>query len=403
MYNYHHVSQLNEWRNIVMIYISHPKLENRNGKIRYYVEVKGLEINKLWYEMPDYVEPYINIKDSSPFLVALLPQIALRGESIVVEGLIQSTLYYNITNKLFPLWNKYSSIFKPVALDIHSLLENSHRVSREGHIGTGVSCGVDSFDTIKTTLEYPKENRIDTLTFFNTGSHRSTGGLGYEESKKLFKDRMERSRNCAQELGLNFLWVDSNVGDFLNTKYIQVHQFCNFSAVLACGSYFSKYYYSSGYPLDCFNIKHIDKDTAYYETYLCGLLSTENIDFVISGECKSRSDKVLNISDMPIAQKYLNVCFMNNDNCGFCEKCIRTQMELYAIGKLDSFSNVFDLSLFNKNRNKFLRFACGLKHTDVYRDILNIMEEQNIPIPLSCKIYGNLKTTVRKLKKLTRR
>lgn len=65
-----------------MIYISHPKLENRNGKIRYYVEVKGLEINKLWYEMPDYVEPYINIKDSSPFLVALLPQIALRGESI---------------------------------------------------------------------------------------------------------------------------------------------------------------------------------------------------------------------------------------------------------------------------------------------------------------------------------
>lgn len=387
-----------------MVHISKPKIEHNDGTIKFYVDVIGLEQEKLWYEMPDYLESYLDINDSSAFLVALLPQICFSGEKgIIIEGSISSTLYTNIIDRLFPLWRKYSSIFEPIAIQYGFLVEGKTNTESQAHNGTGISCGVDSLDTIKTTMGYSTANMIDTLTFFNTGSHRSTGGLSPIESRKLFYERMERSKQCAKDLNLNFIWVDSNIGDFLKTKYVQVHQFCNFSAVLACGSYFKKYYYASGYPMDMFSVTHIDRDTAYYETYLSSLLSTENIQFLLSGECKTRIDKVKNIADMPIAQKYLNVCFMEDKNCGTCEKCVRTQMELYAIGKLDSFSGVFDINLFNKNKNKFLRFVCEMKYMDVYRDILNTMKEQNITIPLISKIYGNFKSTARKLKKLVKR
>ncbi|MGN0419391.1 MAG: hypothetical protein ACI4E4_02945 [Acetatifactor sp.] len=383
-----------------MVRISKPKIEHSDGTIRFYVDVFGLEQSKLWYEMPDYMEPYLDLNDSTAFLVALLPQLCIAGEGIVIDGSISSVLYYNIIHKLYPLWRKYSSIFNPIEIQCNTFLESTTKTDLHAHYGTGISCGVDSLDAIKTTMEYPSANRIDTLTFFNTGSHRSTGGLSPAESRKLFYERMERSKQCAKDFNLNFLWVDSNVGEFIKTKYVQVHQFCNFSAVLACGSYFEKYYYASGYPIDMFSITHIDRDTAYYETYLCSLLSTEKVRFLISGECKARIDKVKNIADMPIAQKYLNVCFMEDKNCGTCEKCVRTQMELYAIGKLDSFSNVFDIEKFYKNiRKHYKRVYCS-QYSSVYMDIINEMRNNGISVPFFYKLYGSTVNVIRRIKRI---
>lgn len=319
---------------------------------------------------------------------------------VKIEGGISSVLYSNINNKLYPLWSKYSSAFKPIKIQCDALLYEKANTELQSHNGTGISCGVDSLDAIKTTIEYPKSSRIDTLTFFNAGSHRSTGGLSPTESRKLFYKRMERSKQCANDLDLDFLWVDSNVGEFLKTKYVQVHQFCNFSAVLACGSYFKKYYYASGYPLDMFSVTHIDRDTAYYETYLSSMLSTENVHFSISGECKSRIDKVKNITDMPIAQKYLNVCFMEDKNCGTCEKCVRTQMELYAIGSLYHFSDVFDLKEFHQNLKTYYKRVYGSQYSSVYKDIIKEMKKNRISVPFLYKLYGSAMNNMRRLKRL---
>lgn len=60
-----------------MVHISKPQIEHNNGTIRLYVNITGLEQSQLWYEMPDYLEPYLNLNDSSAFLVALLPQLCI--------------------------------------------------------------------------------------------------------------------------------------------------------------------------------------------------------------------------------------------------------------------------------------------------------------------------------------
>jgi hypothetical protein len=57
-------------------------------------------------------------------------------------------------------------------------------IESEHGVGTGISCGVDSFFTIKNNINLEMEKyNITHLTFFNVGSSGSYGG---EESRKFF-------------------------------------------------------------------------------------------------------------------------------------------------------------------------------------------------------------------------
>jgi len=51
-----------------------------------------------------------------------------------------------------------------------------------------------------------------------------------------------------------------------------------------------------------------------------------------------RLDKVIAIAESPLVHKSLRVCWEQRDeaeNCGVCEKCVRTQLEFYIAGALD--------------------------------------------------------------------
>ena len=124
---------------------------------------------------------------------------------------------------------------------------------------------------------------------------------------------------------------------------------------MALGGYFSSYHYASGYDLSAFDVSKCDQDTVYIESLLASLLSTRALRFYIVGMEKSRMDKVRGIADWPVAQAHLNVCFKEGQNCGVCEKCRRTQLELYALGKLDQFSAVFDVPAFYQNLQQQIR------------------------------------------------
>ena len=76
------------------------------------------------------------------------------------------------------------------------------------------------------------------------------------------------------------------------------------------------------------------------------LLSSQNLHVVHAHTEVSRREKVAQIADWPIAQENLAVCFNKqgeNRNCGRCEKCVRTMLDLCIAGKLESIKS-FDLS-----------------------------------------------------------
>jgi hypothetical protein len=67
--------------------------------------------------------------------------------------------------------------------------------------------------------------------------------------------------------------------------------------------------------------------------------STEGTVFVHDGTEATRLDKVISqIAGSPLALEHLRVCFANEKgayNCGRCDKCLRTMINLYVAGVLE--------------------------------------------------------------------
>lgn len=80
---------------------------------------------------------------------------------------------------------------------------------------------------------------------------------------------------------------------------------------------------------------------------LVPLYSSKNLQIVVPNAETNRRARLEGIVDWPVAQENLFVCFNKegkNKNCGRCEKCVRTLLDLHILGKLDKFE-VFDKSI----------------------------------------------------------
>lgn len=106
------------------------------------------------------------------------------------------------------------------------------------------------------------------------------------------------------------------------------------------------------------------------------MLSTESTDFYITGLEKTRLEKVDFISKFPITYDNLNVCYYGENNCGHCEKCVRTQFELMALGKLELYKNVFDIPKFYRDKNKYMNYVLKHQNKDYYAEILSLMKRR---------------------------
>ena len=144
--------------------------------------------------------------------------------------------------------------------------------------------------------------------------------------------------------------------------------------------FFKNYYYASGYPISSFSIKQCDTGSAHYEAFTASMLSTESTDFYITGLEKTRLEKVDFISKFPITYDNLNVCYYGENNCGHCEKCVRTQFELMALGKLELYKNVFDIPKFYRDKNKYMDYVLKHQNKDYYAEILSLMKKKGFKL-----------------------
>ena len=326
-------------------FISNPTFIKKEDTVRITAILR--ESNReyeLWYEVPDSVERYLFSDCLDAFLVAVLPIASMKGCNLELKGCVSEKLYHSLSDNVIPLLSNHADIYHPIKILANKLFAPA---SCHGHVGTGLSCGVDSFQTILSLLQKHAELPPDVLTFFNVGSHRSTSGFSDEESRRLFRQRLDMNAKCAEEMNLPLLVVDSNIGELLShhhVPYALIHTFCSLSAVLACGSYFNKYYYSSGFAK--YDPIRLNESTAFVDSKLCPWLSTEYAGFESYGGDKTRLQKLREIADSQLVQKHLNVCWRELNNCGKCPKCIRTLMELHLLGKVDKYGDVFDLHEF---------------------------------------------------------
>lgn len=362
------------------------KKENENS-IRICSNIKYDQGNyELWFEIEKEYEKYVCVEKEDAFLIAILPYAIKKEMNIKIEGKISSRLSYQLNTYLIPM---LCTQFNKRVIKLDSELDSSI-YNNEYAVGTGISCGIDSLYTIQNHVNRKeKEYNVTHLTFFNAGA---SGKYGGDLSRQLYKNRMKFARKFAEDNCFKFISIDTNMNEFLMMDHEKTHTFRSLSCALLLQKLFSKYYYSSGFE---FNETRIDEyDTACYDILNMQCLSTEDITFYSTGIETNRIGKVKKIVNYEPSYKNLNVCINEDYNCGECEKCKRTLLELDSIGKLELYKNVFDIDKFYKNKNKNLLFMLHKvkEKNNYYIESYNEYKKRNIKIPFILKVISCIPT-----------
>lgn len=308
-------------------------------------------------------------------------------QDVHIEGEMSPRLYHNITHYIMKIFDNFSDDTKPINFTV-----NGFKVAKKGPvdlIGTGISCGVDSLTTIYDNfIEPTNENfKINSLFLVNSGTH---GNFEDKETKKIWLERAKLNKKAADELGLPMYLINSNFHAYTHKiGEVKIGNLAIFSCFMGLQKYIKRYLASS-----CMSYTEIlkfsersrDREIAEYaESYMSHLISTEGFELVIDGCQYTRAEKTERISDWNIAQKYLNVCvnpIKNVHNCSCCSKCMRTQITLEAMGKLDKFKNVFDIEKYHKENKLYkCKFKEDYNKDPFSKSIVDYAKEHKYKMP----------------------
>lgn len=371
------------------------------------IKVDGEIENTVWYEVEKRWAQYLCDECADAFVVGILPfAMAFKHDIAIVGKPVSEKMYWQLTQIYISSLEKFSNYYKKIKIQcsLCNIKWDSFAV------GTGFSAGVDSFYTFYKNHEAKtKQHNITHLTFFNVGACGSYGG---DQAFSRFKKRISLFKGFAEENGVEFITVNSNISEFLMMSFNYTHSFRSISAVLALQKLFKVYYYSAGVTLDEFSFNPSASD--FYDLLSVQSFQTESVSFYSTGGSENRIEKLEYISKYPSTYSLLNVCNENDTNCSTCEKCIRTMSALYAIGQLDKYYKVFDVPYFYKHLAYNMAFVMSKKYDGTpeatfCNEIIKKCERQHVLVPKTAHIvaiplsaYSILYGTARKIKPLRR-
>jgi bacterioferritin-associated ferredoxin len=364
-----------------VLYIDKPKIASSKFGYKIEAEYRVNEKNEtLWYEVKEKYQEYLTHERVDGFLVGLLFYALKNNYNIEVLGPVSAELIYKLNKYLIPL---LSQVYNYKEIKISSEFMVSEKLSSKNAVGTGLSCGIDSFSTIYENMVKEEEEgyKITHFTFLNVGSHGDYGGV---DSTALFLERAAIAKNCADELGKELILVNSNISEILQMNFQSTNSLRSLSAILILQKLFKVYYYSSSYHIK--NFKLSNKDTSYFDVFNMTMLSTENLKFFSSCPTYSRVEKTRMVAEYTPSYKYLNVCVKDGNNCGKCFKCMRTLLTLEIFNEVQNFSSIFNMEAYNHAKKKYIARVIGNKDYDVFdREIYDEMLKVNYNIPLYSK------------------
>lgn len=326
----------------------------------------------LWFGVDESQEQYLCAERSDAFVMALLPTAMRGGYDIVFHTPMSERLHYQLTQYLIPTLCGVGNLYHPVKL-IGPL--TGERISHFGGVGTGFSGGVDCLYTVMThgkDSAYP----LTHLAVFNVGAFDGS------EYRKNFHNACVDGAEFAKDLGVKLVCLDSNIVDVLPENFLEVYSFRNITGAMALQSLFGAYLLSSGHAFDKFTLDFSNNST--YDLLMVHCSQTESLALFSSGGQVDRHQKLMALADWEPAHRWLHPCFRNRlsrGNCGKCKKCIHTMTILNAYGVLDRFDSVFDVQSFQESLPQNLGYLLSAQDQAFCEEALNVLREQNIPIP----------------------
>ena len=372
------------------ITVSEPVLKEENGMIILSADVSGAVSGTCFYSTEQENRDYVDDVSSNCFFIGLLYTAMYLGCDLVLQGAVSEKLLFHTEHYLIPiLVDFFEGQVYPVKIHAARLFSDGYPEANA--VGTGFSGGIDSFHTIREYyIDYngPESEKINTLLFFNVGSHgmgRGKKGMDWVEDK--FRERRKALSEYPKKLGLPFVSVDSNIYSFVQTGHLQTSSLASCSAALFLGRKLRQYYFGSIgfryheliYP-GCFMER--DYDIEKIDNLVLPQICTESFTAVSEGCRCSRVQKTKEICSDPFVQKYLNVCNGHEaiaNNCSTCYKCQRTLLALDILGVINQFSSVFDLKKYtSRERSRYIAIVLNNRKRDPFlQDLYDLANRMN--------------------------
>lgn len=379
-----------------MIDISNLRIEQDGEWAKLVVEItsdfqRKDSYDTMWIAVKNKNAHMLTTDSYNAFLLYPLYMAMYYKSDLHLHGQVSKTLYNNVNSYLQSILTSFSDELHRVNVIVDGFgeVEGNHDI-----VGTGISGGVDSLSTIYAhyVKETDPKKKINGLFMLNWGWH---GEPDDPAARIFYEERWADMRATADDIGLPFYEVDSNVGSFLRlgdkNSYFKIYS-CIFALEKAIG----KYYISSSLSYQeilKWNWSSRDRDwSEYADPYAIPLLRSERLELISDGCQYKRTEKTELISNWSVARKHLNVCCKNDSskNCSVCHKCLRTLMPLEAMGKLDYFSDVFNIEAYKKVAfESKCKLAIQSERDPFARDNIQYcrMKELKIPSKIAARVY----------------
>ena len=349
-----------------MITIKKPCLVNIDKKCRSVCDIwVDDEKRTVWFEVDDMYGKYLCTERADAYVIGLLNWAMRENHDICSEIPVTEELLYNINTILIPsLYNSGKALhnIKIQASAAPTIMEGKE-------IGTGCSCGIDTFSAIYNHLntEY-KSLDLTFLCINNVGAFNASYSK-YGENK-VKEERYKEAEKAAAEVGLPLIKTDSNFAQAFPMNHYLTHTYSSCFAVYMLQKMWKVYYYaSSGYDYSKFKIVNNDlRACGHYDLLSLQCFSTAGLRIYSEGGEKNRIDKIADIINFKPARKHLHVCTAKPYNCGTCTKCRRTLVALDLLECLDDFTEVFNVEEYRRNKKKYYSWLCAHHYL---RDVMN--------------------------------
>lgn len=362
------------------------------GRLSADISITGKNADKLWFEYPKEFDAYVCDDNIDGVVVMMLYYAMKHRYDFVSELPISSKLKYQLCTYVIPTMAKNSGgVLKQIQIDA-PVYTGERRASEPVHNATGLSCGIDSFYALyeHNYLINDERKRVDIVTYINHGSDNGQYRFSNEQIRDTYKKATAKFMRggVPQEEHLSPLTIDSNIYEILDTMYGWDHTFRTAGVMLLFQREISNYYYAAG--VDIKHFKYcVDKDSAYMDLFLLPMFSTERMTFYSEAIAVSRIEKTKALLNYPITRKYLHVCVNGDTNCGYCPKCTRTMITLYALDALEDYKEVFDVEAFYRNKTKILAwmlYYAKVEKESFAIDNVALLKEKGKAIPTTSRI-----------------
>lgn len=266
---------------------------------------------------------YVN-DDASPFAAALLLPSMRQGSDLIIEGSLSAKLYDGM-HAIMREALRWDIGCRPIRIEAATLVADPPRPQRSASFFSG---GVDSFYTyLKHKTDTAKADRIDALILVN----------GFDINRHNFQlwDRSVKNiRSVAAADNVELLVVRSNIQDLVEP--ILLWDYSHGGCLAAVGLFLRGGFHQVYIP----STHSVSEQIPWGSNLaLDPHWSTEGTTFIHDGTEATRLEKVMSqIARSPLALEHLRVCFANEKgayNCGRCDKCLRTMINLFVAGALE--------------------------------------------------------------------